>query len=259
MSNHLTSEAYKRQVGSMARKAVLVLMADKASDDGSGIWASKQRMADEIGTSKQTVIATIKSLIVDGIIAERGQRRCANGYTVEYAINVRALKALPFVKWHEDDQSSELTGQVASPVKHDDPTSQAALPDQSSELTGPVKLLDPNLPEPPLTPQEPEEVISPAGEPTLTVSEIVDGWNDLATRCGLAKVAKLTDARKRKAAAQAKRYSVADWLTAFSGIERSAFLRGTNDRGWRADFDFILSDSSFVKILEGKYDPQPSH
>lgn len=135
MSNHLISEAYKRSVGSMARKAVLVLMADKASDDGSGIWASKQRMADEIGASKQTVIATIKSLTVDGLISERGQRRCPNGYTIEYAINIRALRALPLVKSHEDDQSEDLTGQVASPVNLPDPTGQPPLPDQSEDLT----------------------------------------------------------------------------------------------------------------------------
>ncbi|WP_159108091.1 helix-turn-helix domain-containing protein [Novosphingobium sp. MBES04] len=135
MSNHLTSEVYKRQVGNIARKAVMVLMADKASDDGSGIWASKQRMADEIGASKQTVISTIRALIEDGLLLEHGQRRCANGYTVEYAINVRALRALPFVKSHADDQSENLTGQIASPVKKTDPTGQNPLPHRSENLT----------------------------------------------------------------------------------------------------------------------------
>lgn len=135
MSNHLTSEVYKRQVGNIARKAVMVLMADKASDDGSGIWASKQRMADEIGASKQTVLATIKALIEDGLLREHGQRRCANGYTVEYAINVRALRALPLVKSHADDQSENLTGQKSSPVKSADPTGQNPLPHRSEDLT----------------------------------------------------------------------------------------------------------------------------
>lgn len=131
MSNHLISEAYKRQLGSMARNAVMVLLADKASDDGTGIWASKQRMADELGTTKQTVIATIKSLIADGLIREAGQRKSPNGYTVEYAIVVKALRALPLVKAHCEDQSSTLTGQAALPVKEDDRTGQAALPKPS--------------------------------------------------------------------------------------------------------------------------------
>ncbi len=132
MSNHLTSEVYKRRIGSLSRNAVLVLMADKASDDGSGIWASKQRMADELGCSKQTVIEVIKSLMADGLVRECGHRRNANGYTVEYEIDVAALHRLPLVPHH---QSSSLTGQEAAPVKPVDPTSQAALPHQSSSLT----------------------------------------------------------------------------------------------------------------------------
>ena len=143
MSNHLTSEVYKRRIGSLSRNAVLVLMADKASDDGSGIWASKQRMADELGCSKQTVIDVIKSLMADGLVREVGQRQNANGYTVEYLIDVAALLALPLVPHH---QSSSLTGQKSAPVKSADPTSQAALPHQSSSLTQTPL----NHPEPPL-------------------------------------------------------------------------------------------------------------
>ncbi|MBB3940708.1 hypothetical protein GGR39_002365 [Novosphingobium fluoreni] len=135
MSNHLISEVYKRQCGNMARKAVMVLMADKASDDGSGIWASKQRMADEIGATKQTVIATIKALIADGLLRECGQRKCVNGYTVEYAIVVRVLRGLPLVKSHAEDQSENLTGQDDAPVKTTDPTGQIARPHRSRNLT----------------------------------------------------------------------------------------------------------------------------
>lgn len=128
MSNHLISEAYKRQVGNMARKAVMVLLADKASDDGSGIWASKQRMADEIGATKQTVISTIKGLIAEGLVKEMGQRKSPNGYTVEYCIVVSALIALPLVPSH---QSKNLTGQAGSPVKKPDLTGQGIRPKPS--------------------------------------------------------------------------------------------------------------------------------
>lgn len=106
---HLTSEVYRRQVGNIAHTAVMVLFADKASDDGSGIWASKQRMADELGGSKQTIIATIQSLIAAGLVKAVGERKSPNGYTVEYAINVKALRALPLVKSHAVDQSEDLT------------------------------------------------------------------------------------------------------------------------------------------------------
>lgn len=132
---HLTSEVYRRQVGNIAHTAVMVLFADKASDDGSGIWASKQRMADELGGSKQTIIATIQSLIAAGLVKAVGERKSPNGYTVEYAINVKALRALPLVKSHAVDQSEDLTGQAISPVKEANPTGQILLPDQSEDLT----------------------------------------------------------------------------------------------------------------------------
>lgn len=177
MSNHLISEAYKRQIGNMARKAVMVLLADKASDDGSGIWASKQRMAEEIGASKQTVIATLKALTDDGLVREAGKRKCTNGYTIEYAINVKALKALPLVKSHVEDQSEDLTGQIIAPVKDADLTGQIVLPDQSEDLT--QTLLNP--PEPTKKHRRQAHAI-PDGwmpkdfTPGTKCREIVDGW-----------------------------------------------------------------------------------
>lgn len=162
MSNHLISEVYKRQVGNMARKAVMVLMADKASDDGSGIWTSKQRMADEIGATKQTVISTIKSLIADGLLSESGQRKCANGYTIEYRINVAALRAIPFVKSHAFDRSNSFTGQDASPVNVNDQTGQIPLPHQSNSLTQ--------------TLLEPSENLSDASHPQCAPDAHVMDW-----------------------------------------------------------------------------------
>jgi len=34
----------------------------------------------------------------------------------------------------------------------------------------------------------------------------------------------------------------------------SAFCRGENDRGWRADLDFLCQPKSFNGLIEGKYD-----
>lgn len=174
MSNHLISESYKRQVGSMARKAVMVLLADKASDDGTGIWASKQTMADEIGTTKQTIIATIKGLIADGLIREAGQRKSPNGYTVEYAIAVAVLRSLPMVKCHAD-QSSKLTGQTALPVKEDDLTGQAALPDQSSGLTQTLQ----NPPEPPKEEAKASRAADPFPRPDWANPAVWSDWMDI--------------------------------------------------------------------------------
>lgn len=94
MSNLVTSTAMLRKVGSPLRKAILMYMADRASDDGSGIWSSKSNMAADLETSRRTVQREIKAMIEMGIVCEVGNRDCKSGFTVEYAINLDALTAL---------------------------------------------------------------------------------------------------------------------------------------------------------------------
>lgn len=94
MSNTVTSIAKRKVIGSSARKAVLMYMADNASDDGSGIWTSKSNMAADLEMSKRTVQAHIQAMVEMGVIFEVGYRQCKNGFTVEYAINLEALSAL---------------------------------------------------------------------------------------------------------------------------------------------------------------------
>jgi uncharacterized protein YdaU (DUF1376 family) len=91
-------------------------------------------------------------------------------------------------------------------------------------------------------------------EPSLKVEDVVEVWNEMAEQCGLAKVTKLTDVRRKKIKARIKEYSVEDWSKAMKAIYNSKFLRGENDRGWKADFDFLLEPSKFVKLVEGAYD-----
>jgi uncharacterized protein YdaU (DUF1376 family) len=89
----------------------------------------------------------------------------------------------------------------------------------------------------------------------LTVNDVIEAWNDLAVDRGLPKVSKVTEARRRQVQARIKEYPDAgDWSKALSAIDKSKFLCGDNDRGWRANFDFLLQPSTFIKLLEGTYD-----
>lgn len=123
-------------------------------------------------------------------------------------------------------------------------------------VTPPDKEIPPKPPKeinPPISPTVSDETVPP-----LSADEVLEGWNELAGNHGLAQVRKLTDQRRRKVLAQAKRFSVPDWQAVFAKISQSPFLQGENRQGWRCDFDFILSENNFVKILEGKYDRQPT-
>ena len=84
MSRKIAALVYSRKTGSMLRKALLNYMAERASDDGSGIWASKKRMALEIEASRRAIITNIQTLVDEGLLIEVGKKKHKNGWTMEY-------------------------------------------------------------------------------------------------------------------------------------------------------------------------------
>lgn len=86
-------------------------------------------------------------------------------------------------------------------------------------------------------------------------SEIMDQWNKTATEAGLPQVRRLSKKRKAKVKT---RWADAEfrnqYATVLDRIRGSPFLCGDNDRGWKADFDWLFTnDTNWLKILEGKY------
>ncbi|MCF6317304.1 MAG: hypothetical protein L3J30_13745 [Marinosulfonomonas sp.] len=86
MSWRIANECAERRFGSAARKQIIMFLADKASDDGSGIWCSKGTIQRHTELGESTVKRTINDFLREGILIETGQRRCQNGYTVIYRI-----------------------------------------------------------------------------------------------------------------------------------------------------------------------------
>lgn len=238
MSNHLTSLAYKADVGSLLRKSVLVMLADKASDDGSGIWASKQTMADELCCSKQAILNTLRQFVDEGLLDETGRRKNRNGFTITYTLNVEALEGLPRVKRWASNQSTGLTSQPGGPVNGIDETSQPGGPEPSFN--------------PPSTPVISNEITSPPAKSDLKAEHVIETWNAVADQHGLAK-AKMTPERRKKINTFIRRHPFEDIAEAFSRIPATPFLLGENDRGWKANLDFFLQPASFTKIIEGTY------
>lgn len=126
--------------------------------------------------------------------------------------------------------------------------------DDLSPLPPPLKSPpDPKKYTPPLTPQSEDLSAKPTAKP-LTKSEVIEAWQQRMVPQGFPAIRKITGQRDRQLAARLKDSSLDEWLEAMAAMERSAFLRGENDRGWRADFDFLLQPKSFTKLLEGAYD-----
>jgi len=245
MSNHLVSMVYKRKLGSMLRKSVLALLADKASDDGRGIWASKQTIADELDCSKRAVIETVQAFIAEGILKETGKHQVATGHTIEYAMMIDVVEALPLVESEKARQlrkakkgCTTVTGEPDAPVNEAHGRGEPGAPKPS---------LNPS-------PSTSDDKSSSVETPAFKKEHVVEKWNSLAADGYVKPVRKLTKERDRKLEARMREHSFDDFLEVFGSLERSKFIHGDNPRGWKPTFDFILQPSSFVKLLEGAYD-----
>jgi hypothetical protein len=98
-----------------------------------------------------------------------------------------------------------------------------------------------------------------APEEEISLVSLMDDWNSMASKSGLSKVERLTDQRRKALKARIEEAgSIEAFKTTMAKIAKSRFLTGQNDRKWKADFDFILQPTSFVKLSEGKYDDQPN-
>ena len=62
-----------------------------------------------------------------------------------------------------------------------------------------------------------------------------------------------------------EQYTIEDFEKVFRFAESSAFLTGHNERGWKANFNWLANSNNFLKVLEGGYNssttvkPKPSY
>ncbi|ODT60061.1 MULTISPECIES: hypothetical protein [Paracoccus] len=120
MSWKVANLCAERRFGSPVRKQIIMLLADKASDDGSGIWCSKGTIARQTELGDTTVKRAISGFIAEGILIESGRRACVNGYTAIYRINLEAVTQLETI--HDPDKG---TGARADGVQNDPRTGSA--------------------------------------------------------------------------------------------------------------------------------------
>lgn len=94
MSWRVANLCTERRFGSPVRKQIIMFLADKASDDGSGIWCSKGTIARHTELGDTTVKRAISEFLAEGILVETGRRPCVNGYTAIYRIDLDAVGLL---------------------------------------------------------------------------------------------------------------------------------------------------------------------
>lgn len=69
------------------------------------------------------------------------------------------------------------------------------------------------------------------------------------------RLMKMSESRKKAIKARLNTgYTIDDFRALFEKAEASDFLKGKNNRNWRATFDWLISDRNMAKVLDGNYD-----
>jgi hypothetical protein len=118
-------------------------MAYRASDDGSGFWAGKSRMARELEMNQRTVKFCIKDLLATGLISAVGKRPCSGGHTIIYQLNLKAILALEPANAAIDDKFEESRGLSSQGVNDVHPPSETDSPKGVHDVPPPVKQIHP--------------------------------------------------------------------------------------------------------------------
>lgn len=188
------------------------------------VLITRKDVCSELKMSEQTFKTCMKKLIADGKITTANELFRSTLVTVQH-----------FSRYVDCDEShSQAPSPANSKSEEKSPTS--LFPDE-------IPVEAPKLEKPKNKKQE------------IDCDFIVNLYHD---RCpSFPKVLKLSDKRKMKIRVRFEEmsYSYETLQEVFDRCEASHFMRGDNNRGWRADFDWIFANSqNWVKVLEGKYD-----
>lgn len=224
-------------------KLVLLALADWSNDDGL-CWPSMRQLADKSGLTDRAVRAAIGRLCSGGDDAHLSRREVI-GKGVKYKVHPGGRNPGTSFPPERRSPRKEIPPEGNSPRNDIPKTPERRSANTSGTTNTPSVASQPSG-------DSVDAAVDPS--PRLRPEHVVEAWNDTAARCGLPRIVKLTPQRRKQLLARLRQNTIEEFTEAILAIERSSFLRGANDRGWRADFDFLLQPKSFTKLIEGSYD-----
>jgi biotin operon repressor len=224
----------------------LLALADHADDDGTGIYVGQERLARKVGIRVRAVHANLCALRDQGYLVQE-PRSGRNGVHC-YRIDVTKLPSAEACKAPVDRQS---TTPPPESIDRQSTADRQSTTDRQSTVpsTGSPASIDrqPTADKPKATKKQPTD--SPAREERQEVEAFVTLYHRLCPM--LPRCLELTAKRRQHIAARLRERPLPEWERVFGLLAASRFHTGENDRGWRADIDWISrSPDSAVKLLE---------
>ena len=231
----LKDESYYTIQGWMIRRlklkgvqlSVYAIIYGFTQDGESEFKGSLQYLCEFTGdTSKPTIIKALKDLVDKGYI-ERTEE-IINGVKFPHYKAV-----LPIPEPQKNDNKEFLP-----PVKKFNGGSKEILPPPGKEILPNNNSIDNNR-----DINRGKEIPSP--------EQILDLFNDICKSLAPAKY--LTDSRKEAIESVTAKYTIEQITECFRTAESSPFLTGTNQRNWKATFDWLIQEDNMVKVLESNF------
>jgi uncharacterized protein YdaU (DUF1376 family) len=229
---------------SAVETGIYITLIASMYDRGSPLPQEHDHLARLCGASPRQFKSALKILLSDGKIevVEGGlwNARAAEEMQLRAAKSLKAKQSID-ARWNEKEQqkqSEDDTDVLKKRYVLD--TTQKSESDTEEER----KKVE-------ATPPSPVAAIVKKITHSFDMEKALEAWNHMASTHGLPKVQNFTAPRKAKLLKRLE-----GWQAAMDKIAQSPFLTGDNDRGWKADFDFVLQQASFTKLMEGKYDGQ---
>ena len=238
---------------SMPARLLAILLRNFADDNGVFVWREKQIKMDCFPADNIDV-----GPLLEELVANKQVKRFTKSGT-DYGIfrNFRRWQRpeKPKTVHPIDDELLEYGGQS--------PSNRRPVADESSKVSADGKELEldkrrgkESKEDTPLTPQSLSDQSAIVSDDCVTAMAT---WNDLARECGLTVAQVLSEPRRKAIRRRLDECGgIEGWELALSKIRGSPFLLGKNEKGWRADIDFVLQAKSFTKLMEGSYDAKPT-
>ena len=170
--------------------------------------------------SERQIDTAFRKLIDDGLVVTGNYNKVAYDRTLWYALTQKGKSILHF-DGMEKDKMSNGNLQNVTPI--------------------------PNI----NTNEKPNINTEEEKKEKICYDEIKDMFNSFCK--SYPKLTVLSDKRKQAIRARLNTYSIEQFKEMFINAENSSFLKGGNNRNWTANFDWLMKDGNFAKVLDGNY------